>query len=384
MRRTFRSMSDFASSFAQCAAITGVLGAMFLASTAHADRVQLRHTIRLTHDQPEIRLQDIATLEGNEALRLGSLIIATRTDPNGIVEITVNDVHDRLDAAGVHWGLVNLSGARVVVRPSQTTRLAPPLAMQPLTIEGLSELPAEPPAGPVAVVASELVDQPTLRGVVADHLARHFSVEPARLRLTFRASDEPALDLDRRDLQFAIHNARSPRTEIVALDITVFRNKVEIAQHDITITPEVLVDTCEVARDVRRGETLTTEDVRTAPEWMSPLHASQLPRPAEVVGRLVERTMREGDTVRREFIRQPAIIARGELINIRCIVGDVVLTSKAIAREDGADGAIIEVNYPHHRDTFLARVSGPGEATVDLARQPTTDTVRTAQKDDRS
>lgn len=373
------------SSFARLAALTGVIGAMSLATTsAQADRVQLRHTIRLAHDQPEVRLQDIAMLEGNEALRLGSLIIATRNDPRGVVEITVNDVHDRLDAAGVHWGLVHLSGARVVVRPSQTTRLAPPVAMQPLTIDGLTELPGDTPAGPLATVASELVDQPTLRGVVADHLARHFAVEPARLRLAFRAADEPALDLDRRELQFAIHNARSPRTETVALGITVYRNKTEIAQHDIMITPEVLADTCEVARDVRRGETLTSADIRSAPEWMSPLQASRLPRPSAVVGRLVERSMREGDIVRSEFVRQPTIITRGDLINIRCIVGDVVLTSKAIAREDGADGDLIEVNYPHHRETFLARVSGPGEATVDLAKQPTTDAVRTAHKDDRS
>jgi len=361
-----------------------VAAACLVASSSVADRVQLRQSVQLGREAMEVRLKDIAMLEGHDALRLGSLIVARRSDPNGIMEIDVHDVHERLDTAGVHWGRVHLSGSKVIVRPHRIARLAPPVAMTPMTVSDMTppERPAD--AGPKPVVAATLIDQPTLRGVIADTLARHFAVAPSHLRLTFHPTDDPILDLSRRTLQFDVAHQRSARTETVTLTVDVYDDKRRVDTHQLTVVPHVLIDTSVLTRTVQRGEMISQEHVTAVAEWLSPLRAEQFPAPSDVLGRLADGRLREGDVLRREHLHQPVLVHRGDTVTVRCVSGDIVISSPAVAREDGVAGDVIRFRLPRHRETFLARVTGRGEAVVDMqTTMMDADMIHTARKDDR-
>jgi flagella basal body P-ring formation protein FlgA len=61
------------------------------------------------------------------------------------------------------------------------------------------------------------------------------------------------------------------------------------------------------------------------------------------------------------------VVERGDRVKVRCLVGGIVIALKAEARADGAEGDTIELRKLGERSTFLATVTGRGEAIVDLA-----------------
>src|SRR5262245_37934284 len=108
-------------------------------------------------------LADIAQLAGDEAQRFGTLVIAPASAATAAcLEIPIADVRARLDAAGVHWGKVNLGGRSVIVRPSRPAGASIPVAMTAATIESASpKTHADEDQ-----LASELIGLPTVRGLI--------------------------------------------------------------------------------------------------------------------------------------------------------------------------------------------------------------------------
>ena len=51
---------------------------------------------------------------------------------------------------------------------------------------------------------------------------------------------------------------------------------------------------------------------------------------------------------------------------VRCIVGGIVISLEAEARGHGAEGDTIELRKLGERDTFIATVTGPHAAVMDL------------------
>ena len=227
MARGWRRIATWMTGCAALVASTGVFG----------DTVKLRHSIQVPADQDMIRLEDIATLEGPEAWRLRTLIIAERDDPTAMIEITVGDVHDRLTAAGVHWGRVHLSGRVVAVRPHRVKRGRPPVAMKPIMIDAVSAGDSVVSTAPQFRTGESLVEDATLRGAIAATLTDRFHLEPSRLRIAFRSQDAAVLDLDRRQYRFVMQSLPSERTETLVLQIEVQEAGRRVAEHTIEVQP---------------------------------------------------------------------------------------------------------------------------------------------------
>ncbi|MEM7228552.1 MAG: flagellar basal body P-ring formation chaperone FlgA [Planctomycetota bacterium] len=360
------------------------IGALMLATTVAADSIQLRRKVRLDHDHTDIRLRDIATLDGTDALRLGSLIVATRDDPFATIEIDVADVFERLDAAGAHWGLINLSGQRVVVRPSQVSRLAAPVAMKPISIEN-------PTTSPTAVggvgatidipTAADLLKSKTLRAVIADRLIAFYRVEPADLRLSFKSQDEAVLDMDARTHEFIVQNKRSERSESLLLHVGVIRDNARINEFSIGVTPTIRVDACTTIDAVRAGQTIRSDDVRTESMWVTPQQRGLLLSAAECIGHEPARSLRKAQPIRRDDIKRPTLMHRGDTVTIQCIVGDMIMTMPAVARGKGKRGDTIEFNLQNHREPFYARIETERLAVVDAQTMQVQIALQTARKD---
>lgn len=141
-----------------------------------ADAVRLRGSVRLAGRANEVRLADVAELEGAEATRLSDVVVGTIDDPTKAIQISIADVRERLEAVGVNWAAVNLSGRSVTVRPRLNDSVSAPVAMSGLSIDEQSGRRAAgekrvstPPSRPAPdqVLASTLVDGTSLRATIA-------------------------------------------------------------------------------------------------------------------------------------------------------------------------------------------------------------------------
>lgn len=146
----------------------GLLAFAFL-SAAAADSITLRPKVEVPADVKEVRLRDVATLDGGEATRFADLVVAPAPTGGRPRIVNPHDVRSRLDAAGIRWDLVDFNGGRVFVQfesadraknevpqavragsgpePRQTAMPAPPTVATPVA----SPAPVAEPVPPAVV-----------------------------------------------------------------------------------------------------------------------------------------------------------------------------------------------------------------------------------------
>jgi flagella basal body P-ring formation protein FlgA len=278
----------------------------------------------------------------------------------------VRQVRERLDEAGVNWAKINLSGGRVVVRPSRSSDARPPMAMTPLALDG-SAHPQQRAGGgrDAAQSAAALAAQPTLRGAIAGYLAGCLKIDPARLRIAFDANDAVLLETDIATTRFELQPLSSFASDQVALAIRTW--DAGRAQHNRSITVRLLALTpvATLRRDVGKGEQIGEADLERAEQWMPVGQSAGAAEAALAVGRIAARNLKAGEQLRERDVRRETLVKRGDLVMVRCLVGNVAISLQAEARGDGGEGDLIEFRKQGERETFLASVTAPGEAVVD-------------------
>ena len=87
-----------------------------LASGAVGDSITLRPQAEIPPGVAEVRLRDVATLDGPEAIRFADIIIAPAPSGGRPRLVNPHEIKSRLDAAGIRWDLVDFNGGRVFVQ----------------------------------------------------------------------------------------------------------------------------------------------------------------------------------------------------------------------------------------------------------------------------
>jgi flagella basal body P-ring formation protein FlgA len=88
----------------------------------------------------------------------------------------------------------------------------------------------------------------------------------------------------------------------------------------------------------------------------------------EAVGRVADTTVKTGQPLKHKHVRRDVLISRGDRVIVRCLVGGVVISMEAEAKDDGAEGERIELRKLGERDTFFGTVTGRGAAIINMSR----------------
>ena len=84
----------------------------------------------------------------------------------------------------------------------------------------------------------------------------------------------------------------------------------------------------------------------------------------EVVGRVPSRVIRSGFPVVRSNLSAPFDVKKGEMVAVRAVSGEAVLTTEAQAEDSGRNGDSILLKNTASGKTFRGRVDGPGSVIV--------------------
>lgn len=349
--------------------IIAILACVFacFASVAKADTIALKGAARLTVNQTLITLGDIATLEGPEANRWASLEIAKVNASGQPLEITVREVRLRLEGAGVNWAKVDLSGRQVVVRPGRTAEGGAPQAMAPIALPG-AEAPVRATVEPEAILASALVNEGTLRGMIANLMLSQLRVNPDQLRLTFQPDDAPFLGTLSATARLEVQPLGSLASDRVEMVVRTWAGNLVSGSRTVRVQPELQVQAAALKRDVDKNETIFAEDVEAVTQWVTPSVAGQTAGVAAIAGRIACKPMKAREVIREKHVRRDALVKKGDQITVRCLVGGVAISVQAEARADGAAGESIELRKLGERESFTAKVVGRSEAVLDLSR----------------
>lgn len=334
---------------------------------AFADTITLKTAARQRDGVQTIALSDIASLAGDEAQRLADVQVASIKPGAGKpLEVSVADVRRALDAAGANWAKVNLSGRSVIVRPARAADSLPPQAMASVAIE--ADAPAGPQRSP-ALALDSIVHERTIRGSIAVLIVTSLRVDPREIRLASSADDAAILATSLDSGRFQVHPLGSLAGDRVVFEVRVWNGATVESKGQIAFTVERMMPETHAVRDLSRGSTIAEGDVQMQSRWMSASEALQTAPLAALVGRSLTRSISAGEAIRVRDVAQEAIIRRGDLVNVRCLVGSVAISIQAEARGEGCIGDAVEVRKSGERESFMARITGRGEAVVDLARR---------------
>ncbi len=359
------------------------------APTCLGDEIVLKPSVRLGRGATDVRLADVADLRGPLAEALADTVIAPLAEVDAVIEIPLQQVRRVLDGLGVHWGKLQLSGRCAIVRP------APPLTQgtggaggagsaDPLLAMTGAAIAAhhgpEPSARArtgterVATVetAADLITQDTLRGEIARMISRGLpAIGPASLRLVFDEQDEPLLSMSLTSARFEIRPLGSFAGDRIALSVGMLGQDQVASTHAINLRPLYRTEVPLLKRELRRGETLQSEDLTVQTRWLSASLAAAVIGLDQVIGREAAERLKEGAPLRREDLVNEVVIERGDRVIVRCLVGGLVVSLEAEARGDAGRGEQVELRKLGDRNTFFATATGQGSAEVDLSRTRT-------------
>ena len=346
--------------------ITASIGA--LAGRAGADEVTLKSSVRLPAGATHLYLSDIALLTGPRAVRHGQLLIAPAPLGSEVFQITVGEVRRALDAAGVHWGKIQLNGATVVIRPPPARRPGPPLAMTAASIEGsdlpapLTDRPATPPTADLQMQRSDI------RGAVTQRVVEALGVNPAEVRLLFDHRDALFLDTAGQGLQFEIQPLGNLTSDRIHLSVRTWQEGRVQETRFVSVRPMIRTDVAVLGVDIPRGAEIKGENLLSEQRWLSLSLSESMIAIAQATGRKAARKLRAGQVISRRDLKHPMLIKRGDRVMVQCLVGGLVIRVEAEARSNAAEGEPVELRKLGQRDTFFAIASETGLATLDLTR----------------
>ncbi len=338
-----------------------------VASSAAADEILLKGSVRLAGGVEEVRLADIAELSGPFAQKYADTVVARVHDSTGAMEVSVRQVRSALSDAGVHWGKVNLNGATVIVRPAGPGDTSGPLFMRPATIETTARMLPAVNRGTLDQ-ADNLVVLPTLRGAVARTILAGLGLPPESVRMTFDDRDAAVLDVNLDTHRFEIQPMSNLDSDRVVLSIRAWSDGRVVNRQSLSVRLLLSTEVVVVRRDIRRGDVMHEADCAVERRWITPIQASTLCGFVEAVGRVANMPLKAGDVLKKKHVKREVLVRRGDRVMVRCLVGGVVLSLEAEARGNGAEGESIELRKLGERDTFMATIVGPGSAIVDLSR----------------
>ncbi|MBI1900470.1 MAG: flagellar basal body P-ring formation protein FlgA [Planctomycetia bacterium] len=138
----------------------------------------------------------------------------------------------------------------------------------------------------------------------------------------------------------------------------------------VTLPPLAVV----AAEALSKGTILRAEHLELQPAPV-PKTTGTRPRPTgflvrleDAVGRELLQTVAAGQSLDEKMLRRPILVTKGELVTVSVTCEGVRIRTAARAKEDGAQGDVIQVESTLDRRTYQVRVSGLG--TVEVFVQP--------------
>jgi len=338
------------------------------ASAVWAGEINLRRSIRMHADRSDLTLSDVAALSGDDAEQFSGVVIWTNPDSAKTHEIDLATIRERLNNAGVPWATVHLRGGNVTVRPPTASTTNGPASMQPAAIGDVTiTVPREYRED--TFLAAGIMHEQTVRGAIAVRFVHALAVDPGELRMTFSLSDTDLLTADLSEHRVELQPTSSLEGDRTTFAIRFWRDDSIERQESVSVCALVRAPLAQLARDVSRGEQIMESDLVVTHEWISPALARKYPERADLIGLLAARNLSEGTPLRDQDVQREALVTRGERVTVRCVSGNVVISLTAEARSDAAMGETVELRKFGERDEFTARITGPGEAIVELTQR---------------
>ncbi|MBS0187471.1 MAG: flagellar basal body P-ring formation protein FlgA [Planctomycetes bacterium] len=333
---------------------------VILAQSLRADSIVLRSSVRLDAQSP-VTLRDVATLSGSDAEALGTLVVreAQKGAKPGEATISLDELRSTLNAAktDIRWGKIALSGDNCTIR---LVDLAPAAEEAPAA-EPVSVRPVQKaPAGPTWRVVADMQDE-SLRAAIGHRLANFIKAEAADVRIAFYDQDAKLLDTPATGRVLDIQP--TGLGAIVPVVLRVFEGEKVVAAGTVRVRIEQKLDVVGASKALHRGDIVSKADIFSESRWTPP--GDRLASESSVLGSVVKNRLQPGELFLDGDTEAAILVKRGDIVNIACVSGSIVMNTKARALANAKENDVIEfAPLRNTKSKVVARVVSPGQAVI--------------------
>lgn len=338
-----------------------VLLAVSACSNAQGDTLRLRKYT--TVEAETIHLRDIADMNGRRAEDLSDIVVKS-FDGQTSVCVKLHDIRQLLTNQNVNWAMLSLTGYNTCT----VERITP----QPKQIVQTPEIAIPTVTNPTQAI--DLTSAVTLRQRAEQFIRDNAGADD--LVITFADGDADALDQPALDGRYEFEPVSAGLIGRVPLIVRQWQGDVIANQYRITADVARKQLAVVAVRSLRRGGTVQRGDVEIRDVLVRDSRTQPLTSLDGVIGKTVSGYIRENVILTDDNLQSPLLIQRGELMQVRCVRGAVVIKLKARASEDGALGQFIAVRPEGRRSEIIVRVTGRGQGINAIASEtptPSTD-----------
>lgn len=348
---------------------------ILLAAAPHAaaqTTITLRPIVQIGTSGP-LTLGQVADVTGTDAERLSALEVVKESQSlpradAGARHLELASVRHVLDAAGVNWGRVTLKGSACEIRLPVAAPAAPaPLEKKPTLQDRFACVDIDTVA-PTGV---------TLRQALARRLSEHYECAPQDLRLAFSESDREKLERSTSEQRIEImlgtqrNSARTPaRVALYQGERVTFTGSFDV---EAQVRRPVLV----AAERLDRNDAVNASNTRTEERWIAPGTRTITSDDLGAQGLVASARLDPDELITLDQVQSPIAAKRGDIVWVHCLSGGISVRAKCRAMSTARDGELVTLRLENSKQTFQARMSGPGRA-VKLADQAETQPARAA------
>lgn len=322
---------------------------------ARADSVRLYDQVGV--QGTVVTLSQVAELTGEAAMTHGDVVLATLDEGRSEYTITLDMIEEALDDAGVNWGLVSLRGFNTC----KVTRLVEPKSLAAESGQAVAAN-IETPIG--------LQTTLTLRGVVERYINDNAMITQGDLRIEFSGRDARKLDLPVLGRSIEIEPVGINTLGRAPMVIRLYEEQ-RVAQ-TIQVSAKVQHVLLAVVADgpISRGDVFTRGHLKVRECMVDDDAVTPVTDPGTIIGQESATSLRAGEMVSINKVKSPVMVKRGELVNVRCFIGGLVVRTADYAAEDGSLNDLIRLRSDSTGEEYYAVVTGDRQAVVTTSAGP--------------
>ncbi len=256
--------------------------------------------------------------------------------------ITIESVRELLqEQAGVRWERLVLRG-------------------QSCSVMRIDGRPASHPATAIARSIRPAEAGPTVRTLVEARVAQIVGASAADVRVDFGDRDQALLETPAGGRVVEIQPAG--RSDRMALSVRVYQGDVIVAGGMVRVGVEIRRDVLVAREGLAHGDAITGENTAVESRWLG---AAEEPADAvKAIGSVARSRLRTGDVIGEQDIQAPVVVKKGDLVNVDCLAGAVVLRRTMRSTEQARDGEVVTLAALTGKKTVRARMNGAGRAVM--------------------
>lgn len=335
-----------------------LVAALAAPGVLRADTIVLRSSARAT---APVSLRDVAELDGSDAAALGDLVLFEQPKDAKVsqFELSIEDVRTALNAAkkDIRWGKIALSGDSCSIRLISEKKDAPvaEAAQEPAPVAT-----PKAPAGPTWHVVADLKEE-CLRNAIASRLASFLKADPAEVRVAFADADNALLDTP--SVGRTLDIQPTGLGSMVPVMVRVFEGERVVAAGTAKVRVEQKLNVVGASRALHRGDIVTRDVIFCENRWTIP--GERLAAESAVVGSVVKNRLQPGELFLESDVEAAMLVKRGDIVNLACLSGSIVMNTKARALANGRENEMIEFSpLSNPKSRVTARVVAPGQAVI--------------------